>query len=173
MAYDRAGIGLSESDGQPPTPEHVAERLHAILDVLGADPPYVLVGHSLGGPYVRAFSGMFPAEIAGLVYVDPLDFTATLSDQLAPFEAIGAGEAGKEALYSEIRQFYATAPSDVQAESKVVDDLWTAGSLPCVTCPRRLSPWPCCLQPGTKSSPSPRPSHSTGVIFGSGSQISQ
>jgi peptidoglycan/xylan/chitin deacetylase (PgdA/CDA1 family) len=31
VAYDRAGIGLSEPDGAPPTPRHVAERLHRLL----------------------------------------------------------------------------------------------------------------------------------------------
>jgi pimeloyl-ACP methyl ester carboxylesterase len=123
VAYDRAGIGHSEPDGQPPTPEHVAERLHALLDVLGVEPPYVLVGHSLGGPYVRAFAGMFTDEVVGLVYVDPLDFTATLADQLAPFEEIGAGEAGKEELFNQLRQLYATAPPDVLAEWRVVEDL--------------------------------------------------
>jgi tetratricopeptide (TPR) repeat protein len=95
--------------------------------MLGAEPPYVLVGHSLGGPYVRAFSGMFPDEVAGLVYVDPMDFTAMLADQLAPFEAIGAGEAGKEALDNEFRQFYVAAPPDVVAESRVADDLLNSG----------------------------------------------
>ena len=127
VTYDRAGVGPSESDGQAPTPEHVAERLHALLEVLGADPPYVLVGHSLGGPYVRAFSGMFPDEIAGLVYVDPSDFTATVEDQLAPFEAIGAGEAGKEAMDNELRQLYSTAPPNVHAELRVMEELLDNG----------------------------------------------
>ncbi|HYO45773.1 MAG TPA: alpha/beta fold hydrolase [Gemmatimonadota bacterium] len=127
VAYDRAGIGLSEPDGLPPTPEHVAERLHALLNEIGANPPYVLVGHSLGGPYVRAFSGMFPDEIAGLVYVDPSDFTAAMADQLAPFEAIGAGEAGKEALHNEVRQLYSTSPPDIQAEWRVVEELLDSG----------------------------------------------
>jgi pimeloyl-ACP methyl ester carboxylesterase len=36
-----------------------------------AAPPYILVGHSLGGPYVRVFAGMYPDEVAGIVLVDP------------------------------------------------------------------------------------------------------
>ena len=44
VAYDRAGIGQSEEDGEPPTPQHVAENLHALLRVLGADPPYLRSG---------------------------------------------------------------------------------------------------------------------------------
>src|SRR5262249_16554463 len=29
------------------------------------------VGHSLGGPFVRVFAGLYPGEVAGLVLVDP------------------------------------------------------------------------------------------------------
>jgi pimeloyl-ACP methyl ester carboxylesterase len=31
----------------------------------------VLVGHSIGGPYIRMFAGLYPGEVAGLVYIDP------------------------------------------------------------------------------------------------------
>ena len=37
MAYDRAGYGRSEPDGQPPTPRHNAEKLHRLLAPLGGD----------------------------------------------------------------------------------------------------------------------------------------
>ena len=45
VAYDRAGMGRSEADGERPTPQHIAENLRALLDGLGAAPPYVLVGY--------------------------------------------------------------------------------------------------------------------------------
>ena len=60
VAYDRAGTHGSESDGELPTPRHVAENLHTLLEQVGAEPPYVLVGHSLGGLYIRMFTGMYP-----------------------------------------------------------------------------------------------------------------
>lgn len=71
VAYDRAGNGESADDGQPPTPQHVARRLHALLAEAGARPPYVLVGHSWGGPLITMFQSLYPGEVAGLVYVDP------------------------------------------------------------------------------------------------------
>lgn len=71
VAYDRAGLGGSEPDGQLQTPRHVAENLHALLEEVGAEPPYVLVGHSFGGLVIRMFTGMYPEDVAGLVYVDP------------------------------------------------------------------------------------------------------
>ena len=58
VAYDRAGLRRSEWDGQLPTPRHVAENLHALLEQVGAQPPYVLVGHSPGGRYIWMFTGM-------------------------------------------------------------------------------------------------------------------
>ena len=73
IAYDRAGIGGSDADGQAPTPRHVAERLHALLHQVGLKPPYVLVGHSWGGLLIRMYAAMYPADVAGLVYVDPSD----------------------------------------------------------------------------------------------------
>ena len=88
VAYDRAGVGQSEPDGEQPTPRHVAENLHALLEQVGAEPPYVLVGHSLGGLLIRMFVGMYPEDVAGLVYVDPTMIT-TEEDQRALEEALG------------------------------------------------------------------------------------
>ena len=56
VTYDRPGMGKSESDGASPTPEHVASVLHAALSRV-ASRPYILVGHSWGGPLIRAFAG--------------------------------------------------------------------------------------------------------------------
>jgi len=49
VAYDRAGLGRSEWDGTNPTPRHVADRLGRMLQQIGANPPFVLVGFSWGG----------------------------------------------------------------------------------------------------------------------------
>ena len=55
VAYDRRGIGQSQADTERPTLRRVAASLHALLAQLGAAPPYVLVGHSWGGAFIRAF----------------------------------------------------------------------------------------------------------------------
>ncbi|MCB0646072.1 MAG: alpha/beta hydrolase [Saprospiraceae bacterium] len=80
FAYDRAGIGKSDKDFIMPTIDKVATNLHEILNKLNIPPPYILVGHSLGGVYIRSFAGYYPDEIAGLVFVDPADFTETKKD---------------------------------------------------------------------------------------------
>src|SRR5687767_11345256 len=89
VAYDRAGLGRSEWDNQPPTPKHVSNRLRRLLDRIGAKPPYVLVGYSWGGVLARYFAGYHPGDVAGLVFVDPGPIvTQSLAARLAPFEAI-------------------------------------------------------------------------------------
>jgi pimeloyl-ACP methyl ester carboxylesterase len=120
VAYDRAGLGQSEWDGEAPTPEHVAQRLRRVLNAIGAAPPYVLVGYSWGGPLVRHFAGVYPEKVSGIVYVDPGPIvTQPLAANLAPFEAIGAGREGYEALWSQLDSAYEQAPPPMRAEFEV------------------------------------------------------
>lgn len=69
-AYDRPGLGWSDPIDTAIQPEEVAKNLHALLNNAGISPPFVLVGHSRGGIYVRAFYHQFPEETQGLVLVD-------------------------------------------------------------------------------------------------------
>ena len=73
-SYDRPGLGRSE-----PTPggrladEGVAEALHRVLAEAGARPPLVLVGHSMGGLYVRLYERRYAGDVVGMVLVDSVD----------------------------------------------------------------------------------------------------
>ncbi|WP_020483965.1 alpha/beta fold hydrolase [Methylomonas sp. MK1] len=69
-SYDRPGLGWSDLINAPIHVEDVAKNLHTLLKNAGISPPYVLVGHSRGGIYVRAFYRQFPAETRGIVLVD-------------------------------------------------------------------------------------------------------
>ena len=69
-AYSRAGIMWSDAAGGAFDSKTVAEDLHAALAKAGERAPFVVVGHSLGGPYALIFTGLYPAEVAGLVFVD-------------------------------------------------------------------------------------------------------
>lgn len=62
LAYDRPGIGKSEPDEELPTIQNVNKKLLALLKKLGQEPPYLLVGHSLGGAYVRGEECSSPAS---------------------------------------------------------------------------------------------------------------
>src|SRR5690349_11140042 len=69
--YDRAGNGWSDEATGKRYSVSVAIDLHRLLTAAHVPPPYVLVGHSLGGFHVRVFHAMYPREVAGLVLVDP------------------------------------------------------------------------------------------------------
>ena len=69
-AYDRAGYGWSEPGSEPRNARHIVAELHTLLDVAGVEPPYVLVGHSLGGIYVRVYNAQYPGEAIGMALID-------------------------------------------------------------------------------------------------------
>jgi pimeloyl-ACP methyl ester carboxylesterase len=71
VSYDRAGIGQSEMGPKPRAAKQIAEELHLALQNAGIGPPYILVGHSFGGIYVRVFADMYPKEVAGMILIDP------------------------------------------------------------------------------------------------------
>jgi pimeloyl-ACP methyl ester carboxylesterase len=71
VSYDHAGYWGSEPGPKPRDARQIARELHTALQDARIPPPYVLVGYSFGGPFVRVFAGLYPEEVVGLVLVDP------------------------------------------------------------------------------------------------------
>lgn len=71
FAYDRPGYGSSPPVRASRDPCSIVEELRYALKTSGLAPPYVLVGHSLGGLYQFVFAKLHPEEVAGLVLLDP------------------------------------------------------------------------------------------------------
>jgi pimeloyl-ACP methyl ester carboxylesterase len=69
--YDRAGIGKSDTSRQERTIPNMVNELRSILKNQRIDPPYILVGHSLGGLITRYFASTYPDEVNGLLLLDP------------------------------------------------------------------------------------------------------
>jgi pimeloyl-ACP methyl ester carboxylesterase len=69
--YDRADIGKSDTSRQKRTIPNMVLELKSILNQVNIRPPYVLVGHSLGGYITRYFSSQFPNDVKGLLLLDP------------------------------------------------------------------------------------------------------
>jgi len=82
-AYDRAGIMWSDPAPGAHDAERVAHDLWAGLDAAGERSPFVLVAHSLGGPYALVETHDRPDAVVGLVFVD-----ASHPDQLERFRAV-------------------------------------------------------------------------------------
>lgn len=70
FAYNRPGIGGSDRPNVPQTGDVIVTVLRELLMAIGLAPPYILVGHSLGGLYVNLFARQFPGEVAGVVLLD-------------------------------------------------------------------------------------------------------
>ena len=72
-AITLGGIAARASDSSAPrTGAAVVADLHDLLKETGLKPPYVLVGHSLGGLYMMLYARTFPEEVAGLILVDSM-----------------------------------------------------------------------------------------------------
>jgi pimeloyl-ACP methyl ester carboxylesterase len=72
IIYDRAGTGWSEEAVLPRSLDEVTDELRALLRAMDVPPPYVLVGHSLGGAYTQRYAQRFRDEVAALLQLEPL-----------------------------------------------------------------------------------------------------
>src|SRR3989441_12156967 len=68
--YDRAGQGWSDPPASAQNGIAVASDLHTLLANAQIPGPYVLVGHSTGGAYIRVFAARYPDQVAGMVFLD-------------------------------------------------------------------------------------------------------
>jgi len=70
VAYNRPGIGRSSAPHRPQTSGAIVADLCGLLDALEVTPPYVLVGHSIGGLHVQLFARRHADEVAAVVLVE-------------------------------------------------------------------------------------------------------
>jgi pimeloyl-ACP methyl ester carboxylesterase len=82
IAYTRAGYPGSDVASGPRDAETIVGELRSELKRRGIQPPYVLVGHSLGGLYMQYFARHYPDEIEGLLLIDSTHWNQRL--QLGP-----------------------------------------------------------------------------------------
>lgn len=129
VAYDRTGMGKSESDGQLPTLKHNSDRLKRLLTVMNVKPPYLIIGHSMGGVYARGYAVYYPEDLAGLIFLDPGDFTETRFTYNEALKDIGRTPEQIEAFTkNRLSQPKITLSADTAPirESQVLSDLrWT------------------------------------------------
>jgi pimeloyl-ACP methyl ester carboxylesterase len=137
VVYDRSGLGRSPADTQPRTLRRLADDLVDVLDHLG-DGPFVLVGHSWGGPVVRVAAARIADRIAGVVLVDATDedcelFSSKANDRqsrmmirFGPAMArIGLIKFGVKKLAAQLPQ---PAADRMRAEDGTVDTVRTMGA---------------------------------------------
>jgi formylglycine-generating enzyme required for sulfatase activity/CubicO group peptidase (beta-lactamase class C family) len=120
-SYDRAGLGQSDPGPEPRDSLQIIKELHALLTNAGVEGPYVLVGHSLGGMYVRLFADTYREETGGLVLVD-----SEHVDQFERFSAVLPPETPND---SENLKFYREWFSNPPTNPEIPHRLFEPGSL--------------------------------------------
>jgi pimeloyl-ACP methyl ester carboxylesterase len=120
-AYDRAGLGRSDRVSQPPPYTQVVAGLHTLLSNAGVEPPYILVGHSMGGWLVRLFADRFDGEVAGVVLVD-----SSHPDQFRRSAAVLPPESPSE---SESLRFYRDWFTTATVDPALRPELYASASL--------------------------------------------
>jgi len=70
ITYDRAPYGASSAARDARTPDDIAADLDGLLRELEVTGPLVLVGHSAGGIYIRAYAAEHLDRVAGMVLVE-------------------------------------------------------------------------------------------------------
>ncbi len=138
--YNRPRIGESENDSLPPTTEHIVSNLRKILIQKGLQPPYLLVSHSFGGAYIRSFASLYPDEVAGLIFVDPVDFTKKKGYGNLPYLEIGLSQHQIDSIFEEpyddfIEKLYEEMPNFYVEEVKILRELNKTEFKECVSNP--------------------------------------
>jgi len=128
VEYERAGLGKSQDFTGPRTIAQMTSDLHTLLQALQLRPPYVLVGHSLGGALIQAYAAAYPEEIAGLVLVDPED--GRLIDRLHSTLPSAEWDARQKAMESAMPQFSAAQKAELDSLNKSGEEMAALGPLP-------------------------------------------
>jgi pimeloyl-ACP methyl ester carboxylesterase len=98
-AFDRPGMGWSESTTEPRDALTLIGELHTLLAEADVRPPYVMAGHSWGAVLTRIYAAQYPQEIKGIVLIDTaLVYPKHFVDQAA-FDAWKATFAGQQTLF--------------------------------------------------------------------------
>lgn len=130
LLYDRAGTGDSKPDHKMPSIAYNSKKLKMILETLDIKAPYILVGHSLGGIYIRGFANYYPNDLAGLIFIDPADFTQKLSGFEEPYREIGVTDKYIDSMmiakYGNVYNIDSSRNIRVQQESEMLRKLRTS-----------------------------------------------
>ena len=113
-AYDRAGFGDSDPVSHSRTFDEISADLNLLLTNAKIEPPYLLVGESMGGLLVRNYQRLYPDQVAGLVLLDAAEEEHTFSrrDALQRMRST-AGITKHLARFGIVRAIMTLAPSSV------------------------------------------------------------
>ena len=120
LLYSRAGIGKSPAREQALTLSQHAEELQQLIAASNIKGPMILVGHSYGGFVIRQFAATYPAQVAGLVFVDPA--IETLELELKKIDA--------QKVKQDQQRLASLAPPAAKADLALVEAIFDQARLP-------------------------------------------
>jgi proline iminopeptidase len=88
--WDQRGAGLSERFSDPEQlrlDEHLRD-LEELVERVAGDRQVVLVGHSWGGQYAAMYMSAHPERVAGVVLLEPGEFSTELGKQVPGFSPV-------------------------------------------------------------------------------------
>ncbi len=120
-AYDRANLGKSDHASTPRTYDDMTRDLHALLQIVPIEGPYVLAGYSMGGNLVRLYAGQYPEDVVGVVLVDSFhpDAGIRLASILPPAKP---GEDEGLAVWREYAQWAQTSAGNSKFDPEDVNN---------------------------------------------------
>ena len=148
LLYDRAAMGSSDPVSLPRPISAFTADLHAVLQAVKAERPYLLVGGSFGGLIVTHYAGLYPDDIAGIVLVDsthPEHNHRTL--EIMPPETPGESQALKNfrnLLWQETYAPLSTSEQegiDLPASAIEMRAAWDLGNIPLVVLTAGKDEW--------------------------------
>lgn len=122
-SYDRAGFGWSDPPPARSAAGYVAD-LHELLRRNGEKPPFILVGHSMGGSFVQRYYWRYPSEVAGIIAVDPANLESS-QPKLSDYQQVAAAHRARRTKEMEEwratdqwpkQQFPSKLPADLRAK---------------------------------------------------------
>jgi pimeloyl-ACP methyl ester carboxylesterase len=136
FSIDRPGYGDSPRAFGPRDPCTQARELRASLQAAGVAPPYLLVGHSIGGLYQHAFARLYPQEVAGLLLIEPThpQHWASMQREVPAIATLVRGMRSAA--------FTATMRDEFDAQTSCLDTLPPSPASPPPALLLRRSDWP-------------------------------
>jgi pimeloyl-ACP methyl ester carboxylesterase len=70
FSYNRFGVAGSDKPKESQDGLTIVRALREALTIVGFEPPFLLVGHSLGGLYANLYARLYPNEVVGIVFLE-------------------------------------------------------------------------------------------------------
>jgi pimeloyl-ACP methyl ester carboxylesterase len=129
LAWNRFGLEGSDAPRALQSGARVIAALRELLTYVALEPPYVLVGHSIGGLYVNLFARLHPAEVAAVLM---LEATHPRDEQVLHADAGRAARSLSKVLDLPQELFLDNLRSELEAAQHVAREIEAAGPFPSV-----------------------------------------